>query len=343
MASIFKRGNTWWIAYYIAGKREPIRKSLKTTSKRIAEREKQAVENELLQGYRRVPEDKNPTLDEYWPKYLAWAESGHLRPRTIERKKDFWAQFRGFVGENRLGSITPQDIESFKSWRRQLGNSLTTINKALTDLQAIYNRAIKLNLYTGVNPFDGIERFRPTKKLPTYHSETELLHLLALTEGKNRYVKWTVLLCGWAGLRKNELVNCRFEWFNFEQRKIRVRSFPGFTIKDHEEREIDMSMRIRDEFGALGHREGFVFESPKYTLGKARYRFDPKRSLISVLKEAGLPTDKPFQRLRITYGSVLILKGVPLKKVSRMLGHASVTTTEKHYIGLEPFDHRIDF
>ena len=33
MASIFKRGNTWWIAYYHNGRLR--RKSLKTTNKRL--------------------------------------------------------------------------------------------------------------------------------------------------------------------------------------------------------------------------------------------------------------------------------------------------------------------
>ena len=154
MASIYRRGKTWSIAHYVVGRTEPVRRSLKTTSKRIAEREKQALDAEFLHGYRRVPEEKNPTLDEFWREHLSWAESGHLRPRTVERKKDFWSQFRDFVGHNRLGDATPRDIEASKRWRRRLGSSLTTINKALTDLQAIYSRATKLGLYTGVSPFE---------------------------------------------------------------------------------------------------------------------------------------------------------------------------------------------
>ena len=46
MASIYKRGGTWWVAYYNNGKLR--RRSLKTTNKRIAERQKQALEAELV-------------------------------------------------------------------------------------------------------------------------------------------------------------------------------------------------------------------------------------------------------------------------------------------------------
>lgn len=343
MASIYKRGKTWWIAYYVAGRGSPVRRSLKTTNKRIAEREKQAIEGRLLGSFGRAPVEKNATLDGFWPKYLAWAQGGHLRPRTIERKADFWNQFRAFSNAVRLGDVTPQEVEGFKAWRRQQGNAPATINKALADLQAIYARAMKLGFYTGPNPFEEVDRYRPTKTLPKYHAEEELVRLLEIAAARSRYQEWTVLLCGWAGLRKNELVNSRFEWLDYKNRRIRVRSHAGFTIKDHEEREVDMSSRILKAFKPLGKTEGYVFSSDRPSSGRARYRFDPKKALIGALKEAGLSTDKPFQRLRITYGSILVLRGVPLTKVSRMLGHASVTTTEKHYVGLEPFDERIDF
>lgn len=343
MASIYKRGKSWWIAYYIAGRADPVRRSLKTTNRRVAEREKQAVEARLIENFRRVPEDRNPKFDDFWPQYVAWAQSGHLRPRTLERKKDFWTQFRDSQTCERMGDVTIADVEAFKRSRRAEGNAPATINKALTDLQAIYARAAKLGLYTGPNPFKVTDRFRETKKVPLYHSESDLIKLLDAAEKKSQHVMWTVLLCGWAGLRRNELVNCRFDWFDFANRKIKVKSFPGFSIKDHEEREIDMSVRIMDEFQMLALKEGFVFNISRPSAGKSRYRFDPKRALVSLLKEVGLPTDKPFQRLRVTYGSILVAKGVPLKKVSRMMGHASVTTTEKHYVGIEPFDRRIDF
>jgi hypothetical protein len=41
MASIFRRGETWCVAYYVNGKLR--RRSLKTSNKRVAERERQAL------------------------------------------------------------------------------------------------------------------------------------------------------------------------------------------------------------------------------------------------------------------------------------------------------------
>ena len=44
--------------------------------------------------------------------------------------------------------------------------------------------------------------------------------------------------------------------------------------------------------------------------------------------------DARFHDLRRTFGYNLIKQGMPIYQVSKLLGHASVTTTEKHYAPL---------
>ena len=136
MASIFKRGKTWWVAYYANGKL--VRRSLKTTNKRIAEREKQALEANLLDPHRMVPEEKNPLVEVFWDEYLRNYANGHKRPRAIERTESFWRQLLEFTNAKRLGDITRKDIEDFKTWRTSLGNSDQTVNNALREIKAVY-------------------------------------------------------------------------------------------------------------------------------------------------------------------------------------------------------------
>ena len=45
-------------------------------------------------------------------------------------------------------------------------------------------------------------------------------------------------------------------------------------------------------------------------------------------------SDARFHDLRRTFGYNLIKQGMPIYQVSKLLGHASVTTTEKHYAPL---------
>ena len=105
VASIYKRGDTWWVKYYERGKL--VRQSLKTSNKRVAERERMAIESELLDPHRRVAEEKNPTVEAFWGEYLKWARL-HLRDRTIEIQSMFWKQLIEFVGAERFGGYWPQ-------------------------------------------------------------------------------------------------------------------------------------------------------------------------------------------------------------------------------------------
>ena len=150
-------------------------------------------------------------------------------------------------------------------------------------------------------------------------------------------MEWTVLLGGWAGLRKNELANARWEWFDFNKERpvINVLSFEGFGIKDHEERTIPMAKRVFDSFFPHRKKSGFIFLGGEENY---RYRFDPRRGLEACLREAKVRTDKPYQRLRMSFGSILVQNGVSIFKVSKWLGHSSVVVTERHYIGIQAYD-----
>ncbi len=341
MASIYKRDKTWWIKYYQNGK--IVRESLRTTNKRIAERERQAREAELLTPHRQVREKKNPPVDLFWERYLEYAHQ-HLRDRTIEIQSLFWRQLMEFTEAQRLGDVTRNDIEGFKKWKKDRGAADLSVNNALKDVRAIYNRAIKLGLYTGRNPADGVEGFKIPKRMPEFHTEEEVNRLLDVAKERGRNVEWVVLLGAWAGLRKKEIVNARGEWLDFSQEKplIRIKGFPGFEIKDYEDRVVPMSQRIYDVLYPYRKETGFVFESGRQSEGKYRYRFDPRKSLLAALIKAGLTTKNPFQRLRHTFASLHAQKGVSIFKVSKWMGHGSVKVTERHYAGLQAYDPEID-
>ena len=136
----------------------------------------------------------------------------------------------------------------------------------------------------------------------------------------------------------------RWEFFDFDEERpvIRLKSFEGFELKTYEERVIPMSRRIYEAFYSHRKEEGFVFESNRPSQGKYFYRFEPKKGLIAALKGAGLPTAKAFHRLRYSFASILVQKGVSIFKVSKWLGHASVRTTEQHYVSLQAYDSEID-
>lgn len=110
----------------------------------------------------------------------------------------------------------------------------------------------------------------------------------------------------------------------------------------------DWVAKLLDELGTVatatcGHahqagrcRSGLVLHSPGEMTNLDNWR---KRVWTPALNAAGIGHARPHD-LRHTYASWLIQSGVPLAEVSRLLGHASQTTTERYaHLAELPADH----
>ena len=335
MASIFKRGEIWWIQYYINSSPRPVRRSLKTKEKAIARRQLQAIESRLADPHGQVREPRDPKADVFWAQYVKWAES-HLAAATIELHVRHWGYLREHSGMKCLGDVTSALLEEFKRWRREKGNSEQSVNNCLRDLQAIFNKAIKWEEFTGENPVVNVARYEISDRLVTFHTAEDKDRLLAVVAKeaptlRERNLLWAILLMGWGGLRKKEMSFSRWEWFDFEAKIIRVTEYPNFKIKTRRERIVPMHDRIREAMEPFRAKEGFVFESASQPT--ERYRYDPRKSLVAALGKAGLATDDPFQRLRRSFGSALYQNGLDLNRISEWMGN-SPDVCRKHYAGI---------
>ena len=65
--------------------------------------------------------------------------------------------------------------------------------------------------------------------------------------------------------------------------------------------------------------------------GRPRRNGNQHTAWKRLLKRAGLPTSTKFHDLRHSAATLALAHGVPLFDVSRMLGHASVSTTADRY------------
>jgi len=333
--------NTYWYLGHWNGRE--YRFSLRTTVQREAEFKKRQEDAKLSHPSYQVPRRINPTCDEFWDKYEEWMKK-HREPATLAVQTIFWNQLLQFTKAKRLGDITQQNIESFKIYRRENGKTPTTINNALKDFQAMFNRAIKEKWFTGTNPVIDVERFVVDEAIPEYHSKEELERLLTVTEQKDIRLHWAVQLASLGGLRKREVAYLKwdvsFDW-NPDAPLIKVAKHESFKIKTHQQRNIPMPMRIYDTMAPHVQESGYVFNSNKPSQGKSRYRWDCKKSLESALDEAGLTKEKPFQRLRTTFGSLHIAAGRPYALVAAWMGN-SEKVVRRNYQGLMPYDNSIN-
>ncbi|MBN4071835.1 tyrosine-type recombinase/integrase [bacterium AH-315-F18] len=108
-----------------------------------------------------------------------------------------------------------------------------------------------------------------------------------------------------------------------------------FSPKDDKARVIPMHERLRATLRAFAAgkkaSKGYVFTTGT---GALYSRDNLLRELKRVAQRVSVQCH--WYTLRHTFASHLVMEGVSIYKVSRFLGHASVTTTERHYTHLRP-------
>lgn len=350
MARLYRRpnksGGKYYIDYFEDGNR--VRRSLNTTVLKIAKQRRA----DILRGKLDLKwgrDTKDIPAAEFWTKYTDWARD-HKSPRTVERETTHWEQFLEYLEPESLGSVTRQDVEKFKKHlidKRKLAN--VTVNDTLRRLQALYNRAKKMEWYDGHNPFNGVDKLPTEERDPKYLTADQRDALIEAARKSSRDVYLFCALCAFTGMRTKEAVYSRWEWFDFEQGSITVKGdHKGeFTTKSKKFRTIPLHTRLRDILEPLRRDTGYLLKPEKTEPGKWRIRYEPRGAFRTVAKEAGVLLDEKGNRfctphvLRHTFASLLVNSGVSLYKVSRWLGHKDFKTTQI-YAHLEPQDDDID-
>ena len=345
MASIFLRNGVWQIKYKRAGRW--FYRSLRTRDKRRALSMKRQAEAEL-----RGEVDAPPTppdqlcFEDLGRLYKEWAESHH-RPQTRDNFARAIRKFPEVTGLGRIAEVTPRHIAAFKSARlkevRLVGSeekalSPRTVNETIEALRAVTEIAIREGWYVGGNPFRGF-RALPLNEEPTrWLSSEEIPAVLEIARARGRDALLLFALGIYAGLRKNEIVNARWEWFDFEAGLIHVTMSGTFKTKTGKSRSLPMHAKLREILEDYRQPSGYLI-APEKEPGQYRYRFDVRKNFDGVMKAAGI--QMRVHDLRHTFGSQLASAGVSLYKIGVWLGH---TTTEmtKRYAQLQQRDEDIN-
>jgi len=315
VASIFKRGDTYYISYYVDGRRK---KKAIGKSKKVAEIAVKDIEVKLAKNEIGIV-DRDKDVKKFVDEYLAYsasnkAKSTFRRDRVILNKN-----FLPYIEVNRLSRITPQMLENYKTERLKAVKDMT-VNRELITIKAMLNKAVEWG-YLDRNPAESVKQLKIRKdERPRFLSREEIERLLqSCTEGLYPFV-YTALN---TGLRSSELVYLRWKDVDLDKREITVHSRDDWQSKSGKSRTIAINDRL---FGFL----------KKYKHKRSEYVFCTRdgrpltnnlnRRFKNAAKRAGL-SGISIHSLRHTFASHLVMAGVPLATASRLLGHSDIKTT----------------
>ena len=255
-----------------------------------------------------------------------------------------------FGPETPVVDITTKRIEEYASWRRTAVRG-TTVNKELSTLRTMFDKAVDWK-------FIEASPARSVKELPDdsaihdrYLKPNEFETLLAQSIAQRESGLPVVGLMFQdfpefisvgvhTGLRLTEMLMLEFHDIDFENEILSVKKKPHlkFFVKNYQERHIRLNSEALVALLSLRQRKSpksdFVFQAPSGGYWKPHVR-RLQSQFSDLVKAAGLHHTEPSKNvtihtLRHTFGSWLALKGVPLRRIQYLMGHNSITTTERY-------------
>ena len=324
----FKRNDSkyWWTSYTDAsGKR--IRCSLGTTDRREAV----ALEAKFrLSVYRvnRWDEQPNWSYDELMLQYLKTTERKTSHQRDLDAAKHLTLFFRGRA-MNELNAIDIRHYQEHRLHQVSVKGPVqpSTVNRETALLSSAINYAKTEWDWDIPNPVAGRLLTEPEGR-DRHLSLEELVMLIDCAREKRPYLADFIELAVYTGCRKQELLGLEWGRVDLNQNLIYLQ---GHHTKSGKRRSVPINQTARN---VLVRRQCFRAEhcpdSPWVFAHHNGDRIkDVKRSFKTVCRRAGIE-DFRIHDLRHTCASLAVSEGVPLEALRDLLGHSSVTVTERY-------------
>ncbi len=312
--AIFKKGNTWYIDYYVDGKRkrEAIGPRLKTAELILDKRKVQIAEGRFLD----IKKQSNITFDQLSKLYL---EYGKTNKKSWIRDEFSIARMSEKFAGNKIRQMSSLSMEQYKADRLKQVKP-ATLNRELNCLKHMFTKAVQWELIS-INPTLSIKLVRVENKRLRFLSKEECKRLYHAASDDLRPI---LVFALHTGMRRGEILNLKWEDVSFEQKLLYIRE-----TKSGEPREIPISETVFKTLSKIKDRGIYVFPSRS-----GERRKDLRTAFSKALKRAKIKEIR-FHDLRHTFASHLVMSGVDLLTVKELLGHKSIDMTLR-YAHLSP-------
>ncbi|EKM99421.1 MULTISPECIES: site-specific integrase [unclassified Acidocella] len=232
------------------------------------------------------------------------------------------------IGKKALDEVTQADVAEMRRRFQAEGLANGTVNRHLATLRAMFNQALKWELYEGKTPASSPGMLREQHR-DKYLSPAETQALFrALAGDKDETAASVLALLAVTGARRGEALQAKWENVDLERCILTVpRSKSGRT------RHIPLSPVAVAILQRQLAKRSIHPENP-YVFPSARLPGKPVEGVrgawVRAKKAAGLPDDLRIHDLRHSFASALANAGTPLNEIGTVLGHSQLSTTTRY-------------
>jgi integrase len=296
------------------------------------------------------------TVQEYLDKWLEVAAKPRLTELTFQHYEDLLRRYvRPAIGEAKLGSIKPLNIQSIYSEMQGRGLSARVVRYTHAVLNSAMKRAVEWRLISQ-NPAASVELPRKERREMQALTPEQAANFLAAASDDRFSVLFNLALV--SGMRPSEYLGLQWQDINFEAGVVTVQRTLTWThrgtwyfgetkttrsrrniplpvpllslLKEHKRQQAEERLKA----GASYEKLDLVFSGkqgqPVMSHNLIVRHFKP------ILKKAKLPMSLRLYDLRHSCATLLLASNENPKVVSERLGHASVTLTLDVYSHVLP-------
>ncbi|GAB2723092.1 tyrosine-type recombinase/integrase [Halomonas garicola] len=271
-------------------------------------------------------EQPSRTFDELMLAYLDELDNmGRATERHTWSLKKLYPVFTGCD----LQQLTARDIRDYIVGRRKEGVSAGTINREIGLMSAALNHARKEWDWEVPNPCEKRRLKEPEGRI-RWITRKEAGRLLAAARDPERphYLEPFIALALNTGCRRGELLGLEWERVDLKAQLIHLEAE---HTKAKRRRSVPMNNAARQAMlSLLQFRMRYCADTPWVFCNQNGQRIaDIKKTWATVCRKAGIQ-DFRVHDMRHTCAAWLVTSGVPLAEVRDLLGHSSITMTERY-------------
>nr|ADI87658.1 tyrosine recombinase XerC [uncultured Nitrospirae bacterium MY2-1F]ADI87756.1 tyrosine recombinase XerC [uncultured Nitrospirae bacterium MY3-11A] len=259
-------------------------------------------------------------------------------PHTLRAYKKDLEEFAAFVKKD-PASVDLYDIRGFVAAQSKQGLAKSSVMRRLSTVKAFFNYLASIGAVTA-NPTRLVPSPKVPKHLPNFLSKDDTFTMMEKAEGigftaaRNKAI---LELFYSSGLRVSELAGADMESINLKQAMVKVRG------KGKKERIVPIGSY------ALGALKTYLVERLLIKEDTTRPRISTDPAALFINSSGERLTDRHIRRivvkfarltgvegavgphtLRHTFATHLLQSGADLRVIQELLGHASLSTTQKY-------------
>ena len=231
---------------------------------------------------------------------------------------------------NYITDLQKVHVNQYLNFQMSRGLKNRSINNTLSSIKNLC-RYMHEN-YQIPNPCEGLKMLDEDPPNPNFLNEAE--YQMVLSNAVDIAKPWVIFLAN-TGLRATEFCRLQYKHCDIKERTITV------IGKGRKRRTVELNNTALGVLSACKLKrkvkpQDYVFLRPN---GEPLTRHFLNRYIGKACRHSGLAGGGPHA-LRHYFATSLLLRGVPIIKVSLLLGHTSVTITQKIYSHILPSDLR---